>query len=229
MSRLFRVFVGSAPPDSAGGVFKTSEGVPIIGGMDSSNGSKMHFDRDGNYFLEASKNLFIKGKEVFEELDKRNIIIADSEAITALTISLNALEKLILSSSKIEVSGDELKMSIDGTAEIFSPNIHLGKANSMILESEAEDEQYSELSEEEYHRELSTHDPILIKKFFVKWWETFMVPVLTEFGELKSKYNQHTHSFTVPPPEEVNTVTTDAEIKAKNIGALLASKTVKAI
>lgn len=240
MSRLFRIFVGSAPPDDAGGVLKTSQGVPVIGGMDSSNGSKVYFDREGNYLLEASKNLFIKGKEVFEELEKRNVIIVDSEAITALSISLNALEKLILSGDKIEVFGEELKVSVDGTAEFIAPKITLGKINSEVLYGEADGTVYGD--DEQLYNENSVPDPLMTKRKFSTWWGKIISKLLEDIDELKnkyndlaSKYNSHKHletgtSTEKPTSSVAESVSIDfAGHTAKNVSNMQASKTTSAI
>jgi len=237
MSKLFRIFTGNPPSDKAHGVVKSPEGSPIIGGMDSNKGSSLYYDLDGNMFIEASKTLFIKGKKIFEELESSNIVIADAYAINALNIALTSIENILIAGKEINVSSTNLTLSVDGTTQVLSPKVILGKINKDILNGEADGEVYEDNNQ--LYNENSVPDPVMTKRRFSTWWNKRMGDFINEFNKLKenhnalvSKYNSHKNAGQPIDPTDIlqnGTVTTDDASKVKNVGSMQASKTTSAI
>lgn len=223
----FKISVGNSKRNGASGISQSAEGSPLIGGMEAGNGSNILFDKDGNLFQEATKNLFVKGKTLFEELEKKNVVILDQYTLKALNVALSAIESIFVKAQDFQINADTVTINADTAGAVVAPDVYLGKVNTSILTAQPDGEQYTDV--EALYDDLSRYDEVMTKQKFVKWWNTYMVPFLSEYALLKTKFSEHTHNGFAPPLTQAETITTDKESKAKNLSTVLASKTVKAL
>lgn len=223
----FKISVGNSKKENSSGISKSSEGSPLVGGMEAGNGSNALFDKDGNVFIEATKNLFIKGKTLFQELEKADIVISDQYTLDALNVALSAIESIFVKTKDFQINTENFTVKADTSSSILAPQVLLGEVNTDILHAQPDGEQHT--TEEELYNDLSQHDVVMVKKYFVLWWDIFMKPVLNEYAEFKNKFRTHTHNGFAPPLTEAETVTTNKENKAKSASNMLASKTTKVL
>lgn len=239
--RTFKLSIGNPKNDDGLGITKSSEDNPLIGGFDSRIGSNYLFDNAGNIFETATKNVFRKGKNLFEELENSNLVIENTYTLNCLKIALSAIESMFVGTKDFSVNANSVSLVGDTTAQILSPTITLGKINSTIINGQSDGELYE--NNEQLYVENSTPDPLMTKRKFSKWWAKYMSEFIDEFNDLKNKYNAlssafngHKHGgvttggeFSAPVTGTSEQVTTAKAGKVKNLSNMQASKTTSAV
>lgn len=225
----FKITIGNPKKTGIMGLSKSPDGSPLVGGLEAGNGSNILFDVAGNIFQEATKNLFRRGKDLFENLDNANIIIGDTYTLNCLSIALSAIESMFVHTNDFTVSAKTVDIIADTTGAILAPTIYLGKVNTDILTAHSDGELYG--TDEELYLENSNPDELVTYRKLKKMWLYYAGLLREELQSLEVKYNSHTHNYMVTPPEENNQVLdhTKSDKFVSGINNLSVSKTTKAV
>lgn len=205
------------PSEYSTEVTKSKFGEVLIASLILQKGCYIDFDMKNNMQITNLNDVSAKMNDVELEINSLIEKIENNKESYIGELLLNIKKQLTLITKSLNISTDSLTLESTDNINLKSKEILLGDL--------------SETVNDDIQKEYGS---VMIQDRFNKWWDEKMKPFIELMNTFIDRYNNHTHSGSVPPPGSVlpfkETVQKGNEIDvAKDTTTMLSSSTTKTI